>query len=327
MSQPWITLIALVLFSPLLLSSEVPDIQVHGLVNRTIRLMHHFGTNSETQCTVRWTKRGQTMEVAEYRSNRFTLSNQFFQNRINFSKSELRIYNLRTEDSGHYIISCRSSSKAPIKEKKYMLAIHEPLPTPTINKTPRECNATGCNITLQCLIPNTSPEVSCHWEILQEVSMNNRAFNECTIQVLLAFSSLDTEYVCFINNPADQKVVSVSAWQLCSVSGLIMIQCLNWRWWLLIVLGISLTVLFAVVLVKYKLYKRPCKEKKENREKSNIPLNDQNKNNKDGSKQDRQGGNISVEPKAGLIKRLKKRISSRRKKRQKKYADGPGTGQ
>ncbi|XP_018086900.1 uncharacterized protein LOC108699374 isoform X2 [Xenopus laevis] len=283
MSQPWITLIALVLFSPLLLSSEVPDIQVHGLVNRTIRLMHHFGTNSETQCTVRWTKRGQTMEVAEYRSNRFTLSNQFFQNRINFSKSELRIYNLRTEDSGHYIISCRSSSKAPIKEKKYMLAIHEPLPTPTINKTPRECNATGCNITLQCLIPNTSPEVSCHWEILQEVSMNNRAFNECTIQVLLAFSSLDTEYVCFINNPADQKVVSVSAWQLCSVS--------------------------------------------ENREKSNIPLNDQNKNNKDGSKQDRQGGNISVEPKAGLIKRLKKRISSRRKKRQKKYADGPGTGQ
>eukprot|EP00079_Xenopus_tropicalis_P029623 XP_012825191.1 PREDICTED: SLAM family member 8-like [Xenopus tropicalis] len=200
-----------------------------------------------------------------------------------------------------------------------MLTVHEPLPPPTINKTLRGCNATGCSFTLQCLTPNTSSNVSCRWEIL------HHSFNECTIQVLLAFSSLGTEYVCFISNPAGKQVASVTAWQLCSVSGKIMMQCFIWGHWLLIVLGLIVTVLLAIALVKHTLYKTRCtKKRKDSKDESKILLN---KNKKDGPKQARQVGNISVEPKAGLMKQMKQRISSKKKKRQMRDTERTQTGQ
>ncbi|XP_041429453.1 uncharacterized protein LOC108699375 isoform X2 [Xenopus laevis] len=223
--HPLIRLLFILFISFTLLGTEDPVAEVNKPVNGTVTFHHGFELGNKINCTIRVTSQGVLKEVAEYRKSRFNVTNEQFVTRTVFNNLTLEIQKLTLNDSGVYEISCKNPAKKSIRFK---LMVYKPVHQPVINSH-CQCGSNGCNCSLHCLDPTNT--TSAHWIILKD-SEHANILNKSTIWTLLADTSENTEYMCVLQNPADQKNTSIGFWKLCSASGYSHIRCRclsNWE--------------------------------------------------------------------------------------------------
>uniref|UniRef100_A0A803JRK1 SLAM family member 9 n=1 Tax=Xenopus tropicalis TaxID=8364 RepID=A0A803JRK1_XENTR len=256
--RPLIPLLSALLISLPLLGTEDPVVHLNKLINDNATFHHGFELRDKTVCQIiisqdgpmevaEYRKNG--IEVAEYRNNGFHVTNDRYKQRIQFFNSKLMIQNLTLEDSGMYNISCWYPN-APKKKTSFNVTVYEPVQKPDI-KRECQCENLDCNCTLRCLDPTNSS--STHWVILED-SKPVKNLNKSTIRTLLGDTSISTEYVCVLQNPADQKNASIGYWQLCSDSSHSCILCLYWWIWRV---GLSMTLfigfIFLILFIRKKV--------------------------------------------------------------------------
>ncbi|KAE8588229.1 hypothetical protein XENTR_v10022420 [Xenopus tropicalis] len=257
--RPLIPLLSALLISLPLLGTEDPVVHLNKLINDNATFHHGFELRDKTVCQIiisqdgpmevaEYRKNG--IEVAEYRNNGFHVTNDRYKQRIQFFNSKLMIQNLTLEDSGMYNISCWYPN-APKKKTSFNVTVYEPVQKPDI-KRECQCENLDCNCTLRCLDPTNSS--STHWVILED-SKPVKNLNKSTIRTLLGDTSISTEYVCVLQNPADQKNASIGYWQLCSDSSHSCILCLYWWIWRV---GLSMTLfigfIFLILFIRKKAH-------------------------------------------------------------------------
>ncbi|OCT66508.1 carcinoembryonic antigen-related cell adhesion molecule 2 [Xenopus laevis] len=245
--HPLIPQLSLLLISLPLQGTDDPVTKVNKPVNGTVTFRHGFELGAKTLCTVRMSSQGEWREVAEYRDSHFNVTNEQFETRTVFMKSTFKIQSLTVNDSGVYDISCWNAPKPNKMWSVFNLTVYEPVQQPDI-KRECQCEYNDCNCTLHCLDPTNSSSI--HWTILRD-SKPVKNLSQSTIRALLGDTFENIEYVCVLQNPADQKNSSIGFRQLCSASRYSDFLCWCWKYWkrciylTVIVLGIILIVALA----------------------------------------------------------------------------------
>uniref|UniRef100_A0A6I8Q424 Ig-like domain-containing protein n=1 Tax=Xenopus tropicalis TaxID=8364 RepID=A0A6I8Q424_XENTR len=116
------------------------------------------------------------------------------------------------EDSG--IFTARFLVNGERREISYILTIFDPVPTPDIKMEMEQISPDWCNFTLHCSAPTNPSALSYSW-MYRHKGRYQPYPNGTTIRVSLQPESWDGEYLCLVQNPADQKNVSIAPREFC----------------------------------------------------------------------------------------------------------------
>ncbi|XP_069837571.1 CD48 antigen-like isoform X2 [Dendropsophus ebraccatus] len=192
-----------------------PDIPlpVHGIITQSVDLSLPV-TPEGSGLEIYWTY--QTSILAVYTNNRLKIINDKFMKRLETpdNGATLRINNLRKEDGGIYTVTI-SDTDGKVYETSYNLTVYDPVPSPVIQTEVMEDTTDRCNVTLHCSVPSITSDLSYTWKYRQGGSEYHLYNNGSTIQISLRNDSRDTEYLCIVHNPADQKNVSYTVQHIC----------------------------------------------------------------------------------------------------------------
>lgn len=206
----------------LLASANEEPVLVFGLVNHSVELSAHLHLPFPVQETVwKFTSGSKTVKVAEASNNSLVAYSVQFKNRIRALRNgtTIIIQNLSLRDAGKYCAEIILTSKE-VWRSSFILSVYEPVPPPVIRTEQKENTTDQCNVTLHCSVPSFTSGFSYTWKYrhrdseYQQYNNNNRS----TIQISLPPDHQDTEFLCIVQNPADQKNVSVHIEQFCAVT-------------------------------------------------------------------------------------------------------------
>ncbi|XP_075700686.1 SLAM family member 5-like [Rhinoderma darwinii] len=156
------------------------------------------------------TREKTTTKVVMYHKDQFTIYNPQFDGRLELSDNgtKLRIQDLRMEDTGVYTLIMTFTNNE-VDHVTYDLAVYEPIPLPII--IPEKKDTTdGCNVTLHCSVPSNTSDFFYTWKYRLQGSEYQPYNNGSTVHILLPPDHQDMEVLCIVQNPADQKNVSVN---------------------------------------------------------------------------------------------------------------------
>uniref|UniRef100_A0A7D9NKW5 Ig-like domain-containing protein n=1 Tax=Xenopus tropicalis TaxID=8364 RepID=A0A7D9NKW5_XENTR len=194
---------------------DVP-LPVTGRVGETVTLTPRLTlTHPIDRVTWIFHFNGKIIILAEFRDQNFIrVNNNYFPNRLEGSNSgtALLIRELRMEDSG--IFTARFLVNGERREISYILTIFDPVPTPDIKMEMEQISPDWCNFTLHCSAPTNPSALSYSW-MYRHKGRYQPYPNGTTIRVSLQPESWDGEYLCLVQNPADQKNVSIAPREFC----------------------------------------------------------------------------------------------------------------
>ncbi|XP_066428620.1 CD48 antigen-like [Eleutherodactylus coqui] len=202
----------------LLLALQIPGGQAGA--QRVAGLLHHsvelgYRDLSLSAVDVAWellTPR--KIKVVTYHKGLKTIYQSQFTNRVEISNNgtKLRIKDLRMEDTGVYLLTI-TSIDGETRDARYNVTVYEPIPLPNVT-TVKENATDRCNVTLHCSVSSNTSDQSYTWKYRQ--NGHYQQYNTgSTIQISLPLDHQDMEFLCIVQNPADQKNVSITV-EFCS---------------------------------------------------------------------------------------------------------------
>ncbi|XP_073495629.1 uncharacterized protein [Phyllobates terribilis] len=173
----------------------------------------------------------------------------------------LGINNLTKSDSGNYTAVITMWDNF-VKEENIDLTVYDSVPTPEI-KSEVERIGNQCNVTLNISIPSDRDSFYYTWKYRHgdsEYQNINSTVN--TIQMLLPLDLQDTEFMCIVQNPADQKNATVQIKNCSEVKS-------NTA---SIVIGVVVLVVVVVALLvwRFKFSKRSSNTSKQDSQKDQV---------------------------------------------------------
>ncbi|XP_075700687.1 CD48 antigen-like [Rhinoderma darwinii] len=149
-----------------------------------------------------------TTKVVMYHKDQFTIYNSQFNGRLELSDNgtKLRIQDLKMEDTGVYTL-IMTFPNLEIGQLTYVLTVYEPVPFPAI-RIDRKNTTDRCNVTLHCSVPSNTSDFFYTWKYRLQGLEYQPYNNGSSIQISLPRDHQDTEFLCIVQNPADQKNVS-----------------------------------------------------------------------------------------------------------------------
>ncbi|XP_073422705.1 CD48 antigen-like [Dendrobates tinctorius] len=192
-----------------------PDVPltVHEITDRSVDLILQInGTGAVKE--IYWNF--QYFILAHFHNNQVDIKNPKFDNRLEILEngSILRINNLRQEDSGIYHVTVQYTDRNR-DSASFILTVYDPVPSPAIKEKCHINTTDQCNITLHCSILSNSSDVSYTWKSRHQDSTYQLYSNGSTIQISVPPDQLYTEFLCIVQNLADQKNVSIDVRHIC----------------------------------------------------------------------------------------------------------------
>ncbi|XP_073493779.1 CD48 antigen-like isoform X2 [Phyllobates terribilis] len=193
-----------------------PDVhlQVHGITNRSVDLILQINRTGHIQ-EIYWTLQSRILAV--FQNNLLDIKNKDYDNRLEILDygSILRINNLRKEDGGIYHVTVQYTDRNQ-DSASYILTVYDPVPPPSIQIGWEEDTGERCNVTLHCSVPSQTSHLSYTWKSRHQDSTYQLYSNGSSIQISLPPDHQDMELLCIVQNPADQKNVSINTQRDCS---------------------------------------------------------------------------------------------------------------
>ncbi|KAM4013528.1 CD48 antigen-like [Anomaloglossus baeobatrachus] len=195
---------------------------VIGLVNSTVELSAYRHFPLPVKETIwKFTSGSSTVKVAEAGNNSFLTYSDQFKNRIEASNNGtiITIRHLSLKDTGEYCAEIVLISKV-IRKLMFTLTVYEPIPTLAIKVEFTNHSGDQCNVTFHCLAPSYTSALSYNWKYRHQNLEYQQYNNRSTIQISVPRDHQDMEFLCIVQNPADQKNVSVHLGRFCGVANL-----------------------------------------------------------------------------------------------------------
>ncbi|XP_032992106.1 SLAM family member 9-like [Lacerta agilis] len=219
---------------------------------------------TETLKTVEWYFQGENglrLQLAEFREERLQRPNprDRFGPRLEMAnETTLRIKDLEMDDSGKYSIIVKFTS-AQYEDYTFHLSVYEPVPEPKILSRLVSNSPDGCNVTLQCQVPekgkfNISWKRGDAFRDLEDASKSyHLSGNGRNLHLFWKLNSSDPNITCLVTNPADQKSISSSLLDICQTESDKQLGLhWSWSWSMLIIFFIILLLLSGLGLKTWK---------------------------------------------------------------------------
>ncbi|XP_073493777.1 CD48 antigen-like isoform X2 [Phyllobates terribilis] len=207
--------LCILLTAVLAISEGKPDVhlQVHGITDRSVDLILQVNGTGHIQ-EIYWTL--QSRILAHFLYNLLDIKNKDYDNRLEILDygSILRIKNLRKEDGGIYYVTVQYTDRKQ-DSASYFLTVYDPVPPPSIQIEWEEDTGERCNVTLHCSVPSQTSHLSYTWKSRHRDPTYQLYSNGGTIQISLPPDHQDMELLCIVQNPADQKNVSIDVRHMC----------------------------------------------------------------------------------------------------------------
>ncbi|XP_031747673.1 SLAM family member 5-like [Xenopus tropicalis] len=196
-------------------NQDVP-LQVNGLQKQSVCLKIYLDLTVPV-LEVLWLfkTKEKNVRLAYFRKPHFEIRILQFHNRLEplDSGTTLRISDLRMEDSGIYTAAITYTDEET-KRLTFNLTVYEPVPTPDIKMEMEQISPDWCNFTLHCSAPTNPSALSYSW-MYRHKGRYQPYPNGTTIRVSLQPESWDGEYLCLVQNPADQNNASIAPREFC----------------------------------------------------------------------------------------------------------------
>ncbi|XP_069806957.1 CD48 antigen-like [Dendropsophus ebraccatus] len=204
---------------PIVLSASAKQepVLVMGLVNHSVELSTRLHFPLPVQETIwKFTSVSKTVKVAEIGNGSLLTYSEQFKSRIGaFSNgTTIVIQHLSLRDAGEYCAEIILTSKE-MYSSYFILAVYEPVPLPAIWIEWEKNTTDQCNITLHCSVPSITPYLSYIWKRRHKDPAFYLYSTGSSIQISLPPDQQDTEFLCIVKNPADQKNFSVHIGHIC----------------------------------------------------------------------------------------------------------------
>ncbi|XP_066428628.1 SLAM family member 5-like [Eleutherodactylus coqui] len=203
-------------FNLIVYANQEP-VPVIGLVNRSVEMSTRLHLPLPVEETVwKFTSDNTVFKVAEIGNTSLLTYGDKFKDRIRgFNNgTTIIIRNLSLRDAGKYCAEITLTSKE-ILRFSFNLIVYEPVPSPAIRSEWKGSTAKLCNVTLHCSVPSHTSDVSYTWKYRQQDSEYQLYNTGSIIQISLPPDHQDMEFLCIVQNPADQKNISVHIEQSC----------------------------------------------------------------------------------------------------------------
>ncbi|XP_031747676.1 T-lymphocyte surface antigen Ly-9-like [Xenopus tropicalis] len=201
----------------LTVTAQVGPIRVYGLITQSVSLAptEHLAQPVE-EVTWHYISNGTRYRLADYRNQRLSIRHSQFSQRLDADNSGTRLWirELRSEDTGSYTAAIVLQGTAQTVDLSFTLTVYEPVPTPDIKMEVEQISPDWCNFTLHCSAPTNPSALSYSW-MYRHKGRYQPYPNGTTIRVSLQPESWDGEYLCLVQNPADQKNASISTKKVC----------------------------------------------------------------------------------------------------------------
>ncbi|XP_075699449.1 SLAM family member 5-like isoform X2 [Rhinoderma darwinii] len=185
---------------------------LHGSVTMSYSPLLKMGTIQSI--TWRFDKNNKrTLILDTTRKPHFIYDSQF-KDRLQISDNlfTLTIMDLTMEDSGVYNIDCTDTT-GKVDSSTFNVTVYEPIPNPIIRTHFKVRTTDGCNVTLHCSVPSNTSDLSYTWKYRLQGSEYQPYNNGSTVQI--SPDHQDMEFLCIVQNPADQKNVSTQVQKIC----------------------------------------------------------------------------------------------------------------
>ncbi|KAM4013530.1 SLAM family member 5-like [Anomaloglossus baeobatrachus] len=191
-----------------------PDVHlpVHGITDRSVDLtLPVKGTGPVQEIFLIF----QSIILAFFQNNRLNIKNIKFNKRLEIldNSTIMRINNLRKEDGGIYSVTVHYTDIEQYNAS-YILTVYDPVASPKIQRQRNDNNL--CNVTLHCSVPSNISDLSYIWKSRNQNATYQPYSNGSTIQISVPPDHQDMEFLCIVQNPADQKNVSIHVRHVCS---------------------------------------------------------------------------------------------------------------
>ncbi|XP_068107794.1 CD48 antigen-like isoform X2 [Hyperolius riggenbachi] len=188
-----------------------PLIQMIGLLHQPITLICTLD-KTRTIYSVIWKvdKNEQLLQSLGNNTHHYYKDIAQFSDRMKVSNdlSALTINNLKRNDSGIYSAHF-TDQRGQIATFKFNVTVYEPVPAPSVRIKELVNTGDGCNASLHCSVPEHVSAFSYMWKYKHNDSKYQLHNNtENTIHLSLQ-NDTNTEVLCIVQNPADQKNHSV----------------------------------------------------------------------------------------------------------------------
>ncbi|XP_041429464.1 SLAM family member 5 isoform X2 [Xenopus laevis] len=240
------------------LTFENAPLVVQGLLNQSVRLSYPKLNAPLNAVYWSFTHINGTVwdRIADIRDQQLTVHSKQFANRTETNEIELQIRKLRMEDAGTFKAILIPEGSEQLKDQTYDLTVYEPVPVPNIEVLETHSDDL-CNFTLECSVPTNTKALFFSWKTRHRDLAFQPYINGSTIWASLRPESWGNEYLCIVQNPVDQKNVSVTAQDICLKDR----QTFYFRsYFLLLPLSLILLLLIAglVILLRRKNNKEPA---------------------------------------------------------------------
>ncbi|XP_073423171.1 SLAM family member 9-like [Dendrobates tinctorius] len=192
------------------------NILVHhpALLHRSVSISHSPSQKTGTIRTITWRfdKCEERVLILDTTEKPFYIYDSQFRNRLLISEDlyTMTIKDLTMEDGGIYSIDA-TDTNGRTDSYSFNVTVYEPAPQPTITTHVKERTGEQCNVTLNCsVVPSHTSDVSYTWKYRHQNSTYQMYSNGSTIQISVPPDHQDMELLCIVQNPADQKNVSIS---------------------------------------------------------------------------------------------------------------------
>uniref|UniRef100_A0A803K633 Ig-like domain-containing protein n=1 Tax=Xenopus tropicalis TaxID=8364 RepID=A0A803K633_XENTR len=203
----------------LLIGHAIQDnsLQVRGILNQSVYLSNPKTLDLPVE-KVMWEVEinGEMFPLADYRDRHLEMYNNQFTNRLDVSNNgtALRIRELRKEDGTTFTAYITLINKV-IKILVFHLRVYEPVPEPNLHTEVEKVKTTWCNITLHCSVPTNVSLGFFSWMYRNGSSGYQQYANGTTIHLSLMDIPQNMEFLCLVQNPAEQKNVSARVQEMC----------------------------------------------------------------------------------------------------------------
>ncbi|KAM5129169.1 SLAM family member 5-like isoform 1-T2 [Mantella aurantiaca] len=217
-------------------------VPVIGLLHQFVELPSNLSLPSVQEINWNFDRNVTSNKIAHFENLHTKLYNNQFNGRLKLlhNGTTLQIKDLRIEDSGQYTARYIFATGRVDHLARFMLMVYEPVPDPSVMIALEERTSHRCNVTLYCSVPTNSSPLAYRWIYGHPDSIYELRGD--TIHILLN-NSLEMEFQCIVENPADRNNVSKRA--RCSAADGIAVK--RWPYAILISLLLILFILFLVI--------------------------------------------------------------------------------
>ncbi|XP_069584575.1 SLAM family member 9-like isoform X2 [Ranitomeya imitator] len=249
-----VTAAVLLLLSLLIPGEQANTRQVAGLLHHSVEL--YDPDLSLPSHDVIWkfqTQNKTSTRAVMYQKSEITIYDSQFTDRLKLSNNgtKLHINDLRMEDSGVYTTEVTLTNNE-IHHATYILTVYEPITQPNVI-TEKANTKKQCNITLHCSVTSHTSDLSYTWKSRHQDSTYQLYGDGSTIQISVPPDHQDMELLCIVQNPADQKNISITVTS-CNNRGRPRHQ------WILYIIPVIIIVTTVTILLTWKIRKKQKKK-------------------------------------------------------------------